>query len=355
MRKRLGARGFTLVELLVVIAIIGVLIALLLPAIQAAREAARRSQCKNNIRQLSLACLNYEAANKYYPKASSRIGSDPNLRADWGWLVVTLPYFEQGALFNRIDKTVNWDAAVNGAVVTSPLATVRCPSRGELEPVNAFGPGGTTGGFGRFEDSDLRSHYVGILGANPEFDSTYNPAPAIPNFCPSLVGVYTMETAQPPSGGIGSGTPTCLSMGDGGKSANNGIFVRDGKPRPQDKNFVYNKSVTDGTSNTIMIGESAFGPRDEDNNMRPWALGAVGDWLYNVRNISYPVNAAYRGHNTINPKRSDVSMGSEHTNGAHFAFADNSVRFLSDDLDLRTLYYLASRSGDETVSSDGTN
>jgi prepilin-type N-terminal cleavage/methylation domain-containing protein len=203
MRKK--ATGFTLVELLVVIAIIGVLVALLLPAIQAAREAARRAQCKSNIRQLALACLNYESANRIYPLASQRLG-DIKLRPDWGWLAVTMPYYEQGNLFNRIDQTVNWYAPSNQIPVLTSLPIVRCPSRGELEPVNTFGPGGTEsdGGFGKFDDSDLRSHYVGILGAHTEQDSAYSPPPALPYFCSDKSSVYTMELNQT-SGGIGTG------------------------------------------------------------------------------------------------------------------------------------------------------
>jgi prepilin-type N-terminal cleavage/methylation domain-containing protein/prepilin-type processing-associated H-X9-DG protein len=348
MRRTFRDHGFTLVELLVVIAIIGVLVALLLPAVQAAREAARRSQCKNNVKQLTLACLNYESAKRYYPKASQRLGADPNLRADWGWLTVALPYFEQGTLFSQIDQTVNWYAPTNEKVVMSPLAISRCPSRGELEPVNAFGPGGTAGngGFGKHADSNLRSHYVGILGAHTENDATFSPAPAIPYFCSTKTGPYTMELGQ----ASGLGSAACLAVGEGGRAANNGIFVRDGIPTPQTVNTVANKSVTDGTSNTMMIGESAFGPIDRDENMRPWAVGAVGDWLYNVRNMAFPINSAYRFHPTHSPNRSDVSCGSEHTNGAHFGFADGSVQFISDGISLRTLYALASRQGDETIS-----
>ena len=349
MRNKLNKRGFTLVELLVVIAIIGVLVALLLPAVQAAREAARRNQCKNNLKQLTLACLNYESAKRIYPKASQRLGSDLNLRADWGWLTATLPYFEQGNLFNQINQDVNWYAEPNRAVVLSPLPISHCPSRGELEPVNAYGPGAEAddGGFGKFSDSNLRSHYVGVLGAHTEKDADYSPAPALPYFCSTKSGPYTMELGVANSL---SGTASCLAVGEGGRAANNGIFVRDGVPTPETINTVANKSVTDGTSNTMTIGESAFGGVDTDLNMRPWAVGAVGQYMYNVRNIAFPINLANRNHPQLNPSRSDVSCGSEHTNGAHFGFADGSVHFIGDTISLRTLYSLASRQGDETIS-----
>jgi prepilin-type N-terminal cleavage/methylation domain-containing protein/prepilin-type processing-associated H-X9-DG protein len=352
MRKRLPARGFTLVELLVVIAIIGVLIALLLPAIQAAREAARRTQCKSNVRQLALACFNYESAQRHFPKASTRLGSNQNLRPDWGWLAVLLPYFEQATLFSRIDQTVNWSDDPNIPVLLTPLPVIRCPSRGEREPI-LYSPPGIIDPDKRVPDSDLRTHYVAILGAHTWQDATYNPAPHLPYFCDDRSSVYTMELGDPV--GMGSGGAACIN-GNGsnsnGRSANNGIFIRDIKPN--ERNFVSTKSVTDGTSNTFLIGESAFGPVDDDQNMRPWAVGLVGSWAYNARNITYPINDAYRG-GPRQPTRTDVSCGSEHTSGTHFAFADGSVHFLSDDMDLRTLYYLASRSGDETLPGNVTN
>jgi prepilin-type processing-associated H-X9-DG protein len=131
-----------------------------------------------------------------------------------------------------------------------------------------------------------------------------------------------------------------------GKVANNGIIIRSEKVAP--------KRVTDGTSNTIMIGESAFGPRDTDSNMRPWIVGSVGDWIYNVRNMAHPINAAYR-NGPKNPERSDVSCGSEHSGGAHFAFADGSVRFVSDSTEMRVLYAVASRGADETLPGEVGN
>jgi hypothetical protein len=217
--------------------------------------------------------------------------------------------------------------------------------------VNLWGPGGTSanGGFGERTDSDLRSHYVGILGAHTEFLTAVQPsAPALVYFCGSSPGargsVYAMELQQS-TGGIGSGA-ACLDPGSAGKVATNGIIVR--------KEPVSTKSVTDGTSNTFMIGEAAFGLPDTDTNFRPWIVGSVGDWIYNVRNIAYPINYAAR-NGPYNPDRSDVSCGSEHSSGTHFAFADNSVRFLSDATDLVTLYYLASRAGDEVISGEAGN
>ena len=344
MPQESNRQGFTLVELLVVIAIIGVLVALLLPAVQAAREAARRTTCKSNVRQLALGCFNYESAKKQFPPASSRLGSNVALRSDWSWLAVTLPYFEQATLFSQIDQSANWfsNNPNNERPVTTTLPIARCPSRGELEPVNLFGPGGTSGGFGERADSDLRSHYVGVLGANTRLDTA---TPALQDFCATTPrsGAYTMET-EPTTGEFASPNPPCINDGACGRVANNGIIVRS-------RYKVAMKDVTDGTSNTIMIGESAFGERDNDANVRPWIVGSVGNCLYTVRNVAYQINQGAKP----GPLRNDVGYGSEHSNGTHFAFADGSVRFLTDNIELRTMFALASRAGDETLPSEASN
>ncbi|MCC7475279.1 MAG: DUF1559 domain-containing protein [Pirellulales bacterium] len=98
-------QGFTLVELLVVIAIIGILVMLLLPAIQAAREAARRSQCQNNLRQLGVALLNYENANKSFPPGGVTQGACCTAKSAGGWTIYILPYVEEQALFDKYDFT----------------------------------------------------------------------------------------------------------------------------------------------------------------------------------------------------------------------------------------------------------
>jgi prepilin-type N-terminal cleavage/methylation domain-containing protein len=119
--------GFTLIELLVVIAIIAILIALLLPAVQQAREAARRTQCKNHLKQLGLAMHNYEASNRLFPPSAAIAGAGAiNTNASWSIHGRLLPYLDQATLYNRVDLAVAWDdqAAISGL----KIPVYSCPS-----------------------------------------------------------------------------------------------------------------------------------------------------------------------------------------------------------------------------------
>ncbi len=119
--------AFTLIELLVVIAIIGVMVALLLPAVQAAREAARRMQCKNNLKQISLAIHNYESVHRYFPPSAtiSMLGG-VNTNASWSIHGRILPYIEQGSLYERVDLSVAWDN--QSAISGMKIPVYACPS-----------------------------------------------------------------------------------------------------------------------------------------------------------------------------------------------------------------------------------
>ena len=121
-RNQRNKTGFTLVELLVVIAIIGILIGMLLPAVQSVREAARRTQCQNNLRQIGLACLNYESARQQLPPGVTDDDSSL-IDANHTGFVFLLPFMEQANLFDQFDLTTDWKSATN-----APLPTTCCPA-----------------------------------------------------------------------------------------------------------------------------------------------------------------------------------------------------------------------------------
>ena len=147
--RRTIRQAFTLVELLVVIAIIGILVALLLPATQSAREAARRSQCKNNLRQIALACISHENTHKRFPYGGWSFGwmGDPDRgvgpQQPGGWIYTTGPFLEEQAVFN-IGAGLPW-AQKKVALAKQMAAAVpvfNCPSRRAGRPMPAFSPGG---------------------------------------------------------------------------------------------------------------------------------------------------------------------------------------------------------------------
>lgn len=314
--------GFTLIELLVVIAIIAILIALLLPAVQQAREAARRSQCKNNLKQLGLALHNYHEAHSTFPNQAS------DSLYGYSALAQILPYLDQGNLYDQFDFSqplqvgLPWAPAVNPVMVDlvrRPLNVLLCPSE----------PGDPT--------------YLDGSG-NEWAGSNY------------LV-----------NGGSGRNSDYC-------SSANDGLFWRGSKTQFRD--------LTDGTSNTVCLAEVLFGNRgadtttleDPQRQMKRVSggppCGLTSDAMLGMPASRYEGRRAgawslstgyhslvqgYFSPNSPTPDHThhgEVLSGprSMHVGGVHVTLCDGSVRFISENVHQDTLRNLFSRDDGQILS-----
>ena len=333
-------RGFTLVELLVVIAIIGVLVSLLLPAVQSAREAARRMKCSNHVKQIALACQNYAGAAGRFPEASHRLGGDYTTPGTWGYLVHLLPYLELQPIYDALDPEVDWFSQPTNLLLETTITQFQCPSYEPVQRTNIGAPGTSD-----FADTSVVPHYMGVMGANTEFQAGF------PDFCTQSqreMSPYTMEL-RPDEGGRRA--PDCWGGGNSGRIANNGVIVRDIEVNGVvvEELEIGFRRITDGASNTFAVGEQAHGD-PEAKNVRGWWVGLSGGTLYSSRNISFPINSG------VKPgpfPKNDSGFGSQHPGGTHFGLADGSVQFLSENTDIGILFALASRDAGEVI--DGSN
>ena len=300
-------RGFTLIELLVVISIIAVLIALLLPAVQAAREAARRGQCINNLKQIGLALANYEQAQKVLPPGyvSNFDASGNDTGPGWGWAAMILPQMEQPGLFNAVNFSLAVEAPANGTVRLVTLAALLCPS----DPTPAIftavrrdlGTGAATGNLCQLAPAN----YVGVNGLS-------EPGP------------------------------------DG-----EGPFFRDSQVAPRE--------VTDGTSQTVFVGERSLTPGRQ--RLTTWAGAVTGAVLYPSGNgvgrfVTELAPGLVLGHagERVGPgdKNSEVNQFySLHSGqGVNFLFGDGHVAFLKATMNYQAYIALSTRAGGEVISGE---
>jgi prepilin-type N-terminal cleavage/methylation domain-containing protein/prepilin-type processing-associated H-X9-DG protein len=374
--RRRFRHGFTLIELLVVIAIIAVLIALLLPAVQSAREAARRAQCVNNLKQIGLGIANYESANASLPIGCvyNTAGPNPNCTQAIGnapfaysLFALMLPYIEQQPMYNAINFNIapgghtyfGVDAgAINYTSMSKTVASFVCPSDPGYIPLTyGTADAGTVSTNGYSQCS-----YAGMAGT---FD------------------IWQWYCGCPPQTG-GSCVGDVWPAGDG-------LFYNNVAVRLQ--------GITDGTSNTISVGEFARFANDPDQNFNEWSRALWFGSASPVAGTSRPeglassvprINASMILGNDTGPyaqgawqfPTGDVDswlylqngadyrllgqfgFRSQHPGGANFLFADGSVHFLKQTIDMGNPNYtppinkgvyrqLSTRAGGEVISADG--
>lgn len=335
-------RAFTLIELLVVIAIIAVLIALLLPAVQNAREAAKRSQCKNNLKQIGIAIHDYHDAAKMFPPAligSGRVSLGPTYRVQntTGWILL-LPYLDKKAWYQKYDfkapssvsnpgppsiaspgTLVGTSSNVNQAIYSLLFSVQSCPSDSAGDPVVTSNANVTSDFYER--NQVRRSNYLFASGNLTDYSSPY--------------GAY-------------------------GGNATIGAFGNDGAARISD--------IRDGTSATIAVGESKqlkTGAGTSTNFGPYWGAGThtcchgyTPDGRFHI-NADFGLTQAAGPAPYTNIRRSVGTngqyawgFGSWHTGGAHFLMADGSTRFINDNVDFFRVFQAINRITDRIAVAD---
>lgn len=318
-RSRSGLpHGFTLIELLVVIAIIAVLIALLLPAVQQAREAARRTQCKNNLKQLGLALHNYHDTLSVFPFGGSYgpdfVNGSNTGPSGFNWRVFILPYIDQANLYNQLTLLNPATASINAASTwkTIPQHLIKIPGYRCASETASDTPTGRDDSYS--PATSAISNYVGSAGAS----ATHPYAGVGCGVC-----LDSQANCQCTDQGTVGGWHYASAISGGGS----GIFSLRATN-------VSMKDVNDGTSNTLLVGELKVTPNSWHQWMDPWSLGST------VNGINAP------GYNNAYHRQ---TYSSYHVGGVHFLLVDGSVRFVSDNVDLRTLGNLGTKSGAEVV------
>lgn len=351
--------GFTLVELLVVIAIIGILVALLLPAIQAAREAARRAQCTSQLKQLGLALHNYISAKKDALPPGLYYENKSNVKQSDTFFVRLLPYMEEQALYDRWDfaTTATGTRANNSLDEKSPAAqvipTLICPSDRAEKKVCYFPSAITTGndnmafpGYYAITsyagNHGSSNYYFGTNACNPQID------PAIPSPTSTDDGMFYI------AGKAGGFDSVCYA-----------------RPTPQpcvrhDKG-VNLKTVTDGTSHTLLFGERYNDDPYFDANftgtsglkINEWCLWG---WTGGMKGTGQVMRSAGWDKPAINQQSSTCvgaanccqdqrlrTWGSGHPGGAVLVFADASATFITDSINPVTLTAISTRNKGDSI------
>jgi prepilin-type N-terminal cleavage/methylation domain-containing protein len=316
--KVASRQAFTLVELLVVIAIIGVLVALLLPAVQAAREAARRMSCTNNMRQMGLACHNFVDTRGCVPPSRVASGGFPHLgipaNAYQGWAVWLLPYLEQGNVLAAYDYKLHFGHATNRPAIVTQIKAFNCPSTPRKN---------------RTHPQFVRNNFTINDAASADYSVIRDVDPALwarfPNDVDALEAHETTGTNMGPH------------------SRNTGSSIR----------LMRWASITDGLSNTIFYCEDAGRPDEHvARGVKTTSVANGSAWSDEANEFGFqgctPPNDTRPGLVAVNCSN-DGEPYSFHPAGINVGLCDGSVRFISNNVPIRTFARLVTAQGGEQL------
>jgi prepilin-type N-terminal cleavage/methylation domain-containing protein/prepilin-type processing-associated H-X9-DG protein len=332
--------AFTLIELLVVIAIITILVGLLASAVQKARDAAARIQCQNNLKQIGLGLHTYHDAYLTFPQNHRPAAATNSTRIRW--FTHILPFIEHADLASRYDETTNWDSVTNLPVTSVALKVAQCPAAPNPTRLDSNPASSTPLGWGPNNPPVAAvTDYAGVYGVHPAFSAATGITPENP------YGVITNNLGSDPF-------PVKIT------------------------------DITDGTSNTILVAESAGRPylfnqggvqqgldlSQHGVNGGAWSRPGSEIWIIGFADAAgtipggpYTVNAANgidtHGGYPLTVASSGVALGTDgsgqiygfHTGGANIVLADGSVRFLPSGISPAVIAALATRANNDVVPS----
>ncbi len=366
--KKPSVRGFTLIELLVVIAIIAVLIALLLPAVQQAREAARRTQCRNNLKQLGLAIFNYESTYSALPmeKITFKTSKGFYINYNQNWLQLMLPYMDQAPMYNGFNFNLAWDDPVQWPLTTVSVPAFVCPSApdrfsrtnpagipglktagGHVPPPNGFGVCDYMASSGIrysiYVQNEQSSTPVNIPSVGGLSAILQPPAPATQldpydNRWPSVMHTTMVTKLNEVTDGLSN---TFMLVEDAGRP---GLFRSNKRVQVSGVTTADGWGWADTGNSGALDGATADGVNS--NSSTAAAAGATDPTPTCALSATGP---CFTGGTYFMNVNSDSEIYSFHTGGAFTLFGDGTVHFLSENISLATLAALGTRSGGETV------